>query len=209
MPKKEILYITDPLCGWCYGFGPVVKAFHEKYQHEFSFAVWCGGMITGDRVEPISKMRSYIEQSFPNVEAMTGVKFGENYFKNILHSQTYISNSEKPSIALNVFKSLKPEKQVEFAHDIQYALYFDGKDLNQDASYQDLVKNFGIDPDSFIEKLNREEFKSKTLEEFAMVKQLGVNGFPTLLYKKGEKAIVLSRGYQSFESLDRTFQSLS
>ncbi len=33
----DLVYVYDALCGWCYGFAPVIKAFAERYAEEVWF----------------------------------------------------------------------------------------------------------------------------------------------------------------------------
>ncbi len=47
--RGRIIYVNDALCGWCYGFSPVITAIHEKYKDELDFEVISGGMVTGSQ----------------------------------------------------------------------------------------------------------------------------------------------------------------
>lgn len=206
----SVLYFYDALCGWCYGFSPVVRALHDKYAEKAVFTVLSGGMVMGSRVEPIRKMAAYIEQSYPRVEQMTGVKFGEAFLKNILRQGDYLSNSEPPALALTAFKSFQPENAVAFASDLQRAFYFDGLDLNSDLPYEKLAAQYGIDAGAFLSEMKRGETKRETEAEFAAVQQMGVSGFPTLVYSGGTSGdgVLLAHGYKSFDAIDDTLSRL-
>jgi putative protein-disulfide isomerase len=210
--KKQIIYFFDALCCWCYGFSPVVKRLKEHFSESLDFAVMSGGMVTGARVAPISMMRNYIEQAFPRVEEITGVKFGEAYLANILRKDDYVSNSLPPAVALTVFKSIRPEAQVEFAHDLQSSFYFDGYDLNRDEVYQELAARYGLNADEFVKQIHSKVFEEATSQEFALVKQFGVNGFPSLaLVEASEgtmKGNLLAVGYRDFQTLRAAVKSL-
>ena len=62
MKKNEpvIYYIFDGLCGWCYGFAPVVNQLQQELGKKVIFKVISGGMVTGSRVGPIRQMAAYI-----------------------------------------------------------------------------------------------------------------------------------------------------
>ncbi len=51
--KVKLIYVYDALCGWCYGFSPVMMQLHSKYKDSIDFQVVSGGMITGNRIGPI------------------------------------------------------------------------------------------------------------------------------------------------------------
>jgi putative protein-disulfide isomerase len=208
MQLPSLLYIYDPLCGWCYGFSPVLKKLYESLQDKLHFEVYSGGMMLGDRAGSINDVAPYIKTAYKTVEQRTGVVFGEPFLKDMLEPGTAMLNSEKPCIALTVFKSYLPDRAVEFAHILQDALYQDGKDLTQDTIYPELVVPLGIDPLEFVEKLNSTDFRRKTYEEFKIVSEIGVTGFPTVLLLTEKQNYLLSRGYTDYEPLYQTITQI-
>ena len=208
MKKPKIIYIYDALCGWCYGFSPIIREFHRQYAAEFDFDVLSGGMMTGVRVKPVSESMSYIKQAYKVVEERTGVTFGDGYLTNILKPGTYVSDSEKPGMAMTLVKAIAPEYAVEFAGILQNALYRDGVDLNIDAEYSPLVEPFGIDPDEFVAHLSDPVIKEQTWAEFNLVSQYGINGFPTVIADVDDKLYALTRGYVSYEQLEESAKKI-
>jgi hypothetical protein len=71
--QHKIIYIYDALCGWCYGFSPVMQQLQEKYAGKLEFEVLSGGMIMGLRAGPIGEVAAYIEKAYPDVESETCV----------------------------------------------------------------------------------------------------------------------------------------
>jgi putative protein-disulfide isomerase len=201
MQKPKIIYFFDTLCGWCYGFSPVIKKLVEQYGDEFEFEVISGGMVTGERVQPASVMADYILDAYPRLETMTGVKFGELYL-DMLREGTRRQSSFEPSLVMTTFKHLLPEKAVFFAHDLQKANYYDGLDLNDFANYQSLIEHYGLDWAIFTEKMQTEAMQKATLQDFETSTAYGVTGFPTVFFENETVRSPLSRGYQSFENLD-------
>ncbi len=61
MKKGKLIYVYDALCGWCYGFSPVISKIHKEYKDSLEFEVISGGMILGDRIGPIGEVASYIK----------------------------------------------------------------------------------------------------------------------------------------------------
>ena len=197
----KIVYIYDALCGWCYGFSPVIRRLYNSLGDQTEFDVLSGGMMTGARVQPISASMAYIEQAAKTVEAHTGVQFGEAYRTNILRPGTYLSNSEKPGMAMTLLKAILPTRAVEFAGTIQHALYRDGIDINVDANYAPLVASYDIDPDEFVAHLSDEPIRLQTQGEFKLVSDYGINGFPSVLVDTGDKIHQVARGYLPYDAL--------
>lgn len=201
-----IIYCYDAYCGWCFGFSEVMKKLQEKTAQFIHTEVLSGGMIINETPIPISATASYIANAYKQVEKTTGVAFGNDYLWHILNpdKSDWFPSSEKPAIALAVFKELFPEKQVAFAADLQKALFVEGRDLCDDAAYDHLLEKYQIDFNSFFSKLQSEEFKEKAYYEFQLCKQLQVTGFPCVLVQTSElKFHVIARGYTPFEVVEQ------
>lgn len=205
--KFDFIYVFDPLCGWCYGFSPVVKQLQHAYREQSQIRVFSGGMAIGDRAQPIKDGYGYIKDALPQVSETTGVSFGQG-FRDMLEEGSYYYDSEPPSIALKVFKSLKPGQQFAFAHRLQEAIFAEGKDLNDQATYPELLQEFDVDVQEFLKRFRDQAYKDKTYQEFMFVQQLGASGFPTLLLGFEDHLYLVSRGYRPYEELDQVVQKV-
>lgn len=208
---KTLIYCYDAYCGWCYGFSEVMKKIYSEYKGKLDFEVLSGGMILPDPPVPIKASAKYIESAYPRVEEITGIKFGEDYLWHIKHpdASDWFPNSEKPAIALCVFKDYFPEQQVSFAADLQYALHFEGRDLTDDEAYRLLLNKYNIPEEEFYEKLNDEEYKEQAHYEFALCKQLNVTGFPAVFVQLSDtKFYLVAEGYTDFESLQLRIENV-
>jgi len=211
MQTPIIIYCYDAYCGWCYGFSPVMKKVAIEYKDSLQFEVLSGGMILSDPPRHIGVMADYILKAYKTVEERTGIKFGEDFLWHIRNpddSDWYL-NSEKPAIALCVFKEYYPELQVEFAADLQYALNYEGRDLCDDEAYRHLLDKYAIAHEEFYLKLRSPEYKEKAHYEFALVKQLKVNGFPAVLAQVSDsKFYLLAKGFTDYDTLKTRLESL-
>lgn len=205
----ELLYIQDPLCGWCYGLSPVINQIQQEFAGRVDVSVLCGGMIKGEDVEPISDTWEYLEQSIGEVEKVTGVQFGAA-FRAVGEEGSYRFDSEPPSRAIAAFRHLTqdPARTVAFAHAVQTALFRDGQDLNDPSTYNALLAPFGVDVVDFQQRLASPEAVRATQQEFAAVARIGIEGFPTVVLRLGEQGYVLTRGYQPYEQLRQGLEQL-
>jgi putative protein-disulfide isomerase len=178
-----------------------IAAAHPLLQIE----VLSGGMILPEVPVPISATAGYIAKAYKTVEETTGIEFGEDYLWHVRHPDLsdWFPNSEKPAIAMCIFKEFYPGRQVEFASDLQYALHHEGRDLTDDEAYRHLLEKYSIQEETFYEKLNSEEYKEQAYYEFQLCKQLQVTGYPCVLLQVDEtKFHLLARGYTDFETLN-------
>jgi putative protein-disulfide isomerase len=202
--KPTLFYCYDAYCGWCYGFSPVIKKLAETYSNQIPFEVLSGGMILPEQPVPISVTAGYIDKAYPTVEETTGIKFGSDFLWHIKNPDLsdWFPNSEMPAIAMCIFKELYPNRQVEFAADLQYALHFEGRDLTDKEAYRALIEKYGINEEMFYDKLQSDAFKEQAHYEFQLCKQLQVTGFPCVLIQVSEtKFHLLARGFTAYEDL--------
>lgn len=209
--KPLLIYCYDAYCGWCYGFSPVMKKITAAYQHRLDIEVFSGGMMIGESKMPIEKIGPYIQGAYKRVEELSGIKFGEDFLWHVFNpdKSDWIMNSEKPAIALCIFKEIFPEQQLEFASDLQYALNYEGRDLDDDEAYRHLLEKYKLDAEDFYSKLKSPEYKEKAYYEFTLCKQLQVNGYPTVLLQTGEtKFYLLARGFTAYEDVQARIENI-
>ena len=198
MNKPVLIYCYDAYCGWCYGFSKVISKVAEEFKEQLSYEVLSGGMILPEKPVHIKVSADFIAKAYPSVEELTGVKFGSDYLWHIFNSEDsdWYPNSEKPAIAMCVFKEYYPERVIEFAEDLQYSLHFEGRDLTDDEAYRHLLEKYSINTESFYEKLSSEEYRDMAHYEFSLVQQLKVEGYPTVFIQINEsKFHMIARGY--------------
>jgi putative protein-disulfide isomerase len=195
----------DPLCGWCYGFGPVVIRIRNEYKDILQAEVKVGGMIIGPRIAPVSEMSDYILQAYKTVEEYSGVKFGEPYL-DIIRAGVETNNSETPCQAIYYFKDDHPQQGLDFAHATQRKLFRDGKSLNDTNTYKELAADFGLNSDNFVAGMQTEENRYHTFQEFQWVQSAGITGFPCLVLKKDKEFFLISRGFQPYEGIKEVLE---
>ena len=205
----ELLYLHDPLCGWCYGMSPVINQLQQEFAGRIDVSVLCGGMVQGDDAGPIAGSWDNLKSALSDVESVTGVQFGAA-FKALGEAGAYWYNSEPPSRAIAAFRHLTqdPARAVAFARAVQTALFRDGLDLNDALTYLALLAPFGVDTAEFQRRLVAPETARATQQEFAAVARIGVQGFPTAVLRIGEQGYVLARGYQPYEQLRQDLEQL-
>jgi len=201
--KDTVIYVFDPMCGWCYGFDPVMEDAAAQYADRVHFQVISGGMITGSRQGIISPdFSQYILNTVPRLEQMTGVKFGEVYL-NRLRNGTCYASSERPSRALAIFREKHPDKAISVANAMQRALFLDGMSLEEDATYQVLCRQFGIDADKFLGQLDSQGARVASEQDFALAQSLGVSGYPAVVGLKDGKSVMLANGFTDRKTLEK------
>jgi putative protein-disulfide isomerase len=96
-----------------------------------------------------------------------------------------------------------------FAADLQSALYEEGRDLCDDEAYRHLLRRYGIVAHDFYEKLKLADYKQMAYDEFALVQQLKVSSYPTVLVQAtSSKFYLVAVGYSPYEEIKTTLESV-
>jgi len=202
--KNTLINVYDPLCGWCYGFGPVLIQLQEKYKDQLEFDVISGGMITGTSIGPLSNMSSFIKKAYKVVEQSTGVKFGDQFVNKTLEEGKVVFSSLEPAKALTIMRHLNRNVVVEFSHEIQKLIYKDGIDPVQYSAYLPLFQQYGFDQKQVLPLFASKDMEQETINEFSMAQRWKINGFPTCVIQTEDgKAYPISNGYLPFAEMEK------
>ncbi|MCC5907548.1 MAG: DsbA family protein [Balneolaceae bacterium] len=201
MNKPTLIYAYDPLCGWCFGFHPVMERLARRFENDLNIKVMAGGLAIGENIQSISEGFGYILQASKQVESVTGVKFGRNFYM-LAEEGSYLYNSEPSCIAQNVVNEISPEHSLQFAGMMQNALFKDGKSLNDWNTYEELMGSLSINAAAAKELFESDRIKQKTYNTFEWCKENGASAFPTLLINIGEETGAISRGYRPFDTIE-------
>jgi putative protein-disulfide isomerase len=199
--KPELYYVYDPLCGWCYGFSPVMHQVKDHYKDRVDIEVISGGMVLGDRVGPLSQIAPYIRDGVKRVEDMTGVKFGQSYLDDLFGEGKRIMDSWPPCLALTVFKSFAPSQALNFASDIQRAIYFDGLPCGDMENYARLAARYGVNEEEYLSRCQDDAYGLMTRQEFQFAQDLKAQGYPYVVFKNKGKYFLVAHGYTDFETV--------
>lgn len=211
MPEQNpvIYYVYDPLCGWCYGFSPVIQEFYQSHQEEgIEFRVLTGGMILGEKEGPVGEVADYIRQAYPQVEKTTGVSFGKAFQEKILEPGTAQFTSLPGALAMAAFRRYQPDNAIPFAARIQKAIYEEGRFPAEAKTYGQCAEDFGMNAQDFMKLMVDKDLLELVKQEFKVVQQWGIQGFPAVIYQHKEQGYLMTRGYVPLDTLEYTFDKV-
>jgi len=207
--KMELIYYYDALCGWCYGFSPVIEKVQQEYRGTIKITVISGGLFTNNKAGYVNEVAPHIKAgAYKSVESLTGVKFGEPFLKDVFGEGKMILNSLYPTIALCIVREKYPEKELEFAAMLLKAVYFDGINPIEIEKFGIYASKIGFDIDEFNSKLKIEKYKIAAEEEFKKFKSSRYSGMPSVVLKSGKKEIPISKGYINYNELKARIDQL-
>lgn len=196
--QKEIIYIGEPMCSWCYGFTNVIQALRENYKERAKVSLIMGGFRPDGSHMVDESYSQFLKGHWQEV----GHRTGQPFDLSILNQTGWIYNTERPCRAVVVMRHLKPEVEWEYFAAVQRGFYYMNHDPNDPCSFARIAAAFGIDEETFLEAYNDESLIKVTQNEFAWARSLGVNSFPTVLFRDHRGFGVLTIGYRPLESLE-------
>ncbi|WP_010179006.1 DsbA family protein [Aquimarina agarilytica] len=200
--KAKLVYYYDALCGWCFGFSPVIAAVKEAYKDDLSIEVVSGGLFLGNRAGYVNDVAPHIKSgAYKSVEALTGAKFGEAFLKDVFSEGKMTLDSTWGSIALCVVKDKQPESQVAFAKLLLDAIYADGMDTIDIDGIANCATKIGFNAEAFKVYMSDPIYREMAEKEFQNYKQNGIRGMPSLVLETEDAKVLLSNGYINYKQL--------
>lgn len=194
--KATLIYVGDPMCSWCYGIAPELSNAIDSLGESVSVKLVMGGLRPYNK-ETMADLKDFLKEHWAEVAHLSGQSF--NY--EVLDQSHWRYDTEPPSRAVLVVRQLKPEVEFDYFKAIQKAFYLDSKNTNDDITYIELAKEFGINPVTFSKFYDSPEMKELVRKEFEYAGSLGVRSFPTIILKKGDAHFNISNGYSNSDNI--------
>ncbi|PRP70431.1 protein-disulfide isomerase [Chromobacterium amazonense] len=177
----KLHYFYDPLCGWCYGASPLLKAAAAVPGLEL--IMHAGGMLDeaeGRTITP--EWRGYVMPHDARIAQMSGQPFGEAYFEGLLRDIGAPLASDPPIAAILAAGKLGLEPLAMLAR-IQRAHYQEGRRIAEFEVLAQLAAEQGADAAAFAQawRAARTEAASHIAQTRQMMARLGLRGFPSVM----------------------------
>ncbi len=197
MTDPILWYFADPMCSWCYGFGPVVEALREDCQGRAKVALILGGLRPGNSAVMGAQEVEEIQHHWHAVQARTGQPFRFDGAMGV----GFVYDTEPACRAVVAMSALDGQGVFPMFKAIQSAFYEEGHDVTRTDALVRLAVSLGMDGPAFLAAFESETMLQKTRAHFEMARRLGVRTFPTLVAQRGKRHQVLANGYQPLTEL--------
>ncbi|MFM9942098.1 MAG: DsbA family protein [Hyphomicrobiaceae bacterium] len=201
--RREFLYFADPMCSWCYGFGPVIGALATQFAGRLPVRVVMGGLRAGNTQAMREQDRQYIRDAWKRVGEASGQPFDTAFFERA----HFVYDTEPACRAVVTARRLKPESVLDFKAAVSSAFYAHNRDVTQDSVLADVASEFGFERAPFLAELTSSDARNETFRDFLTAKQAGVEGFPLLAAgsEAGGYALV-AHGFRTLEGLPEAIE---
>ena len=201
---REFLYFTDPMCSWCYGFGPEIRALADAHP-EIPLAVVQGGLRPDEQRPMPARMAEEILSHWEHVTDATGLPFARDFFER---NPDFVYDTTPAAQAVVTATMLHPEKALAFQAALQRLFYAEAQDPKLPETGCRAAEEVGIDVEAFRTMLSQPETLERTRQHYAFSRELGVTSFPTLALRVGERSYLVARGYAPRAELEKRIEAV-
>jgi putative protein-disulfide isomerase len=182
----HLLFVYDPMCGWCYGALAAVGAL--AMDERFRIEPLPAGLYAGDpsrRIDP--RFADHIQRADARIERLTGQPFSEAYRRNVLGDAGLPFDSGPAIEALTAVAGDDPATELEALHAVQRERYVGGHDItDREVLAQALAASTGSPADLWRERLSDPELpaaaQDRVMRARALLEAVAARGVPALVW---------------------------
>ena len=194
----RLAYFADPLCSWCYGFGPELSALLDRLPGT-EVRLVMGGLRAYNRETMSPAFKDMLRGHWDHVAEASGLAFSPK----ILERDDFIYDTEPPCRAVVTARAIDPSRALAMFKAIQAAFYGEGRDMTRAGALADAAADCGYAFDEFVTRLASDAMREATRADFATSQSLGVAGFPTLAVEEAGELFLVTSGYVRADVLEQ------
>ncbi len=174
-----------------------VGGLQIRLKHYRTFVLTNGGLRAGGGDEWNAAFRQFLKNEWHHINNVTGQPFSYA----LLDLDDFNYDTEPACRAVVSAYLIRPEVKLQFFHETQKKFYTESADPKDTNFYQSVCHKTGIDYAEFREIFTSDLSANETCKEFRIVREYGVNSFPTILIEKNAVIKKLVSGYIDEQSL--------
>jgi putative protein-disulfide isomerase len=196
--EREIIYVGDPMCSWCWGFAPVARKLAEQFGDRAPVRLVLGGLRPGKRAAVLdAELKKTIRPHWERVQQMTGQAFDYSIFDR----EGFLYDTEPACRAIVYVRGKSRVQSLPAFLALQDAFYARGVDITQVDSIATVLADQGLDGEAFRASFEDPVLSQHTYADFTVAERLGAQGFPTVFLRDGDNIALLTMGYQPYDVL--------
>ena len=202
---RELIYVGDPMCSWCWGIAPELDLLTEAHP-DLPLRIVVGGLRPGPNAQTVGpELAGYLAQHWEEVERRSGQPFD----RTLLDRHNWRYDTEPACRAVVVMRELAPHETFRFFKRLQQAFYVEGLSVWDPNIYGELLQGFDVERDAFLEIFGAQDSVKATWRDFSLARSWGINGFPTIVLRQGSTGQVIARGYTTAADMENAIATLT
>jgi putative protein-disulfide isomerase len=197
--NPTLIYVTNPMCAWCYGFTSVIRRLRALWQGRLKVQVLFGDLHAHSSTPLLQTEKDRMAVSWHQIQERTFLPFDYRFFTE----QEFIYNTEPACRALLCVRLLRPVLTLEVLRAMHSAFYADGLDIRKPEVLAKIVGLFGISENLFLTLFESEEIMQQMDDEFGYVDDMGATTFPSVFLLTNHGAEQIAEGFTDLQDLER------
>jgi putative protein-disulfide isomerase len=206
----KLIYVGDPMCSWCYGFGKEMTALKSMHP-DLELEIVVGGLRAGGTELLTNEGKQFRLMHWARVEAASGLPFNREAFMAL---DNFVYDTEPVCRAVVTARRLQPKSDVlAVFRALQNAFYAegrnttDGKVLSEVGAAALRKQGFEISDEAYFAEFGKQQTIAEARSDFVKARKLGVSSFPALLLDTGKEIVEVSPGYAHAQQLDQQLRA--
>ncbi len=211
----EITAFTDPVCTWCWGSEPVLRAAQERYGDQVRITPVMGGLVKdirafhdtangigGDPMEANRNVaRHYLEASARHgmpVQADGFALFSNDYPSTYPQNEAYLAARQQGA-----------EIAARFLRRMREASAAEARQTNRPEVLTQLAAEVGLDVGAFLTALHDGTASAAFARDLQTTAAYGVRGFPAFLFTSNESEPLMLPSYHPYATFREVIRVVS
>lgn len=194
---REVCFVTDPLCSWCWGMAKDVEEVRRRLRGRVQFDLAIGG-INIDAVTPLApEMAPRFRQIWARVAHVTGQRFG----MSLPSDPSFVYNSLPMCRAVVAMRGLIGAPPFDFLHALQAAFFLEGRNTADATVQAALAAAGGVSVEAWQAALADPGLDSRVADELRAARGYGTAALPAVLVGTERGRSLLAGGYADAATL--------
>jgi putative protein-disulfide isomerase len=197
--KIQVIYFTDPICSSCWGIEPQLRRLKMEYGDHLQINYKMGGLLPNWSTYAGTDVRK------PEDVATHWDKAG-NYYDMPIDGNIWLEDpldSSYPTcIAFKAAQLQSELKALTFLRRIKEMVFLEKKNITKWTHLETAAREAGLDALKI-----KEDMKADAIDAFEadlkLAKQLGIKGFPSLIFTDEQNDNYLLYGFKPYEEFEQ------
>ncbi|MBI3230169.1 MAG: DsbA family protein [Burkholderiales bacterium] len=210
----HFIYITDPMCSWCYGFSPELQALIASTP-DAQLDIIVGGLRPYTEELIPDQLRHFLHEHWQQVAQASKQPFVHDGLEHPGFKYDTEPSCRAVVAALHLAPNLNAAGKMAILSALQTAFYAEGKNVTQKdvlaavTSAALRAQGVEVSEEQFAAFWESDQCKNETREHFMQTQRWKVSGFPTLVMEHQEQLALLTNGYAKLAQLQERIAAVT
>ena len=203
--QKQLIYVHDPMCSWCWGFEPTRRKLFAAIAGKMPIRRLVGGLAP-DSDEPMpASMQNMLQQTWQRIEHMIpGTRFNYQFWDKCKPRRSTYPANRAVIAAREQGEDFDPLMTAR----IQQAYYLEASNPSDNSTLVELAAEIGLDVERFSGLLVSETLQQRLLAEIRQTRVMGIDSFPSLVVEKAGVIHPVELNYNDAQAMQQQIEAV-